>query len=207
MRWMIVIRVVCAVVILFPLHSFADTGSARFGYDELNRLKWVQYEDNTVISYEYDKAGNRTQKQTYTSGGATFNITAGVVGNGTVTPSGAIPVPSGSNQTVYIEPGVSSSGTVCPTGYTYSPSTNRCEMPPPCPTGYAVNAAKQQCEQTFLSSTYQASCTVGQGTLNTVSGLCEYAATASVTGGTSFTIPIYNGAYYDGGVDSYPYWG
>jgi len=38
------------------LTSYAET---IYVYDELNRLKGVEYEDGTVIGYIYDKTGNR----------------------------------------------------------------------------------------------------------------------------------------------------
>ena len=73
-------------------------GSARYGYDELDRLKWTQYEDGTVISYDYDQVGNRTAKNTYMSNVTNFTITATTFGSGTVIPSGTITVPAGSSQ-------------------------------------------------------------------------------------------------------------
>lgn len=76
--------------------SFA--GMARYGYDELDRLKWTQYEDGTVISYDYDQVGNRTAKSTYMSNITNFTITATTFGSGTVIPSGTITVPAGSSQ-------------------------------------------------------------------------------------------------------------
>lgn len=79
--------------------------SARHGYDELNRLKWTQYEDGTVISYDYDKVGNRTAKNTYASTLSGFILTATSSGYGSVVPSGTITVVSGNGQTFFIEPG------------------------------------------------------------------------------------------------------
>jgi len=37
-------------------------GSATFTYDELNRLKRIDYGDGWIIEYTYDRYGNRTQK-------------------------------------------------------------------------------------------------------------------------------------------------
>jgi YD repeat-containing protein len=70
--------------------------SAQYGYDEFDRLKWVQYEDGTVISYDYDKVGNRSAKTTYQNSVTMYTVTVTVSGNGTVVPSGTITAPSGS---------------------------------------------------------------------------------------------------------------
>ena len=69
--------------------SFAET--VNYVYDELNRLKRVEYGNGVVIEYEYDKAGNRLEKMsgvgsdttppvgTVTiNGGAAFTNTTGV---------------------------------------------------------------------------------------------------------------------------------
>jgi len=86
--------------------SFA--GWTRHGYDEFDRLKWTQYEDGTVISYDYDQVGNRTAKYTYMSVPGSFTISVTTSGNGAVFPSGVITVPSGSNQSFSIEPNAGS---------------------------------------------------------------------------------------------------
>jgi phage baseplate assembly protein gpV len=72
--------------------------STRHGYDELDRLKWTQYEDGTVVSYEYDKVGNRTVKSTYMSALTPYTISVYPSSYGTVTPSGTINLIQGSSQ-------------------------------------------------------------------------------------------------------------
>lgn len=79
--------------------------SARHGYDELNRLKWTQYEDGTVISYDYDKVGNRIAKNTYSSALSSFTVVTSSSGYGAVIPTGTITVVSNAGQTFFIEPG------------------------------------------------------------------------------------------------------
>jgi YD repeat-containing protein len=44
--------------------SSAIAAPVKYFYDELNRLKRVEYPDNTVIEYEYDKLGNRILMKT-----------------------------------------------------------------------------------------------------------------------------------------------
>jgi|GEM_PF-4883959 len=96
---------VLTILAFFCLLSVTATfaGSARYGYDELDRLKWTQYEDGTVISYDYDQVGNRTAKSTYMSNVTNFTITATTFGSGTIIPSGTITVPAGSSQTFVFE--------------------------------------------------------------------------------------------------------
>jgi hypothetical protein len=46
------------LLIFIPsIASFAET--LIYNYDDLNRLKWVQYGDGTMIEYSYDEIGNR----------------------------------------------------------------------------------------------------------------------------------------------------
>lgn len=150
---------------------------ARYGYDELDRLTSVDYEDGTSISYAYGKTGNRTAKST-TVGGSTnttgiFSITASSSGFGTISPSGTIAVLSGSSQTFFLEQG----GKECLAGFQFVPSRNRCEKSPPeCPSGgYSYSTYNHQCEVPVINS-YPATCSAGQGTLNGQSGMCEYSA-------------------------------
>lgn len=79
--------------------------AVRYGYDEFNRLKWAQYEDGTLISYDYDKVGNRITRSvdngTTTS---SFTVTATSSGNGMIVPSGTLSLPSGSSQTFLLRP-------------------------------------------------------------------------------------------------------
>lgn len=79
--------------------------SARYGYDELDRLKWVEYADGTIISYDYDKVGNRTTKTVSATTLPGFTITASATGSGLIVPSSAVTVASGRSQTFIIEPG------------------------------------------------------------------------------------------------------
>jgi len=48
-----------AVIALMLASVIAYAGSVTYEYDELNRLKKVTYEDERVIQYTYDGAGNR----------------------------------------------------------------------------------------------------------------------------------------------------
>lgn len=71
--------------------SGASGGSGTYYYDDLGRLKAVQYEDGTGLSYRYDAAGNRTEQ--YFGPLVTFAVTAASVSEGnsitfTVTKSG-----------------------------------------------------------------------------------------------------------------------
>jgi YD repeat-containing protein len=52
--------VVIGLFVMWFGSSYAET--INYIYDELNRLKRVEYENGTVIQYTYDKAGNRLQK-------------------------------------------------------------------------------------------------------------------------------------------------
>ena len=53
---------IAAISLFFTLliPSFAET--INYIYDELNRLRRVEYEDGTIVEYTYDKAGNREQR-------------------------------------------------------------------------------------------------------------------------------------------------
>ncbi len=51
--------VVISLIVVSFYTSYAET--INYIYDELNRLKWVEYEDGTVIEYIYDNTGNRTE--------------------------------------------------------------------------------------------------------------------------------------------------
>ena len=150
--------------------------SVRYGYDELDRLQSAQYEDGTVISYAYDKTGNRTSKSTASGTLASLSITAATSGYGSIVPLGTIGVPSGSSQTFFIEQDISLAASSCPGGYTFSYAHNRCEKSPPeCPSGYnSFNTSTHLCENIAYSS-YTASCAAG--TLNVNTGLCEYPTT------------------------------
>lgn len=100
-----ILAVMVSVAVLLTASPSFATGKATYGYDELDRLKWVQYEDGTVISYEYDKVGNRTAKSTYTGTLPTsYTVTATATGRGEVIPSGTLSVPSGGSQTFLLRP-------------------------------------------------------------------------------------------------------
>lgn len=91
-----------AVILLICADCKAD--SPMFNYDELDRLKWVQYDDGTVISWDYDKAGNRTAQNVYSASEAAVTITAAVSGSGAVYPSGTVRYIPIRSQTFYFEP-------------------------------------------------------------------------------------------------------
>lgn len=82
--------------------------SVRYGYDSLDRLKWVEYADGTIINYDYDKVGNRTAKATNITTLPSFTITALVTGSGLIVPSNAVTVVSGGSQTFIFEPAATS---------------------------------------------------------------------------------------------------
>ncbi|WP_157046141.1 hypothetical protein [Geotalea uraniireducens] len=194
MPFKILVFAALAFFTILPVSKSIAAQSSRHGYDEFDRLKWTQYEDGTVISYDYDKVGNRTVKSTYI-GQLLNNLTINAMasGYGSIVPSGTITVASGNNQTFFIEQGTSPTASTCPSGYTFVTANNRCEKTPPgCPSGYTLNGS--QCTQ-LVTSTYQASCSAGQGSLNTGSGQCEYSATGTLTGGTTYDQPIYIGTF------------
>jgi YD repeat-containing protein len=79
MRYGLIIGI--AVVGLFfasVLTSYAET--VNYIYDELNRLKRVEYGDGAKIEYTYDEAGNRSQVYV-----GEYTLSVNVVGDGTVT--------------------------------------------------------------------------------------------------------------------------
>jgi YD repeat-containing protein len=98
------ISVVVCLAIFFITVTPSFAGSVTHGYDELDRLKWSQYEDGTVISYDYDKTGNRTAKSTYIGVNQTYTITVVADGGGAIVPSGTMTVPAGSYQTFLFKP-------------------------------------------------------------------------------------------------------
>jgi YD repeat-containing protein len=45
------------------LNNFTSPRAARsYQYDKLNRLERIDYEDDSYVTYTYDKDGNRTEK-------------------------------------------------------------------------------------------------------------------------------------------------
>ena len=57
---LLVITLFCLFI---PVPAFA--GTALYTYDDLNRLITIEYDDGTVIDYDYDSAGNRVSKDVY----------------------------------------------------------------------------------------------------------------------------------------------
>jgi len=55
------INIAVISLIFISVISYAET--INYIYDELNRLKRVEYGDGTVIEYTYDNAGNRLEKR------------------------------------------------------------------------------------------------------------------------------------------------
>lgn len=166
--------------------------SARYGYDELDRLKWVEYADGTIISYDYDKVGNRTTKTTSTATLPSFTITSLATGSGSIIPSGSTTIYSGNGQTFFIEQGIVPNGTGCISGYIFVSTNNRCEkLPTVCSVGYTFNPSTNQCEQTLVNY-YQATCTAGA--LNVNNGQCEYAASVTPGVQVTFSTKIYQQA-------------
>lgn len=51
-----------AIVLLALLAGAATAGEIAYDYDELSRLTRVEYGDGTVVSYTYDRAGNRLSR-------------------------------------------------------------------------------------------------------------------------------------------------
>jgi YD repeat-containing protein len=51
------------IALLFASVIVSYAGTVNYTYDELNRLKRVEYGDGTVIEYTYDKAGNRLEER------------------------------------------------------------------------------------------------------------------------------------------------
>lgn len=57
----VIFLLVFTLLVFIPsIASFAET--VIYNYDDLNRLKWVQYGDGTMIEYAYDEVGNREEK-------------------------------------------------------------------------------------------------------------------------------------------------
>ncbi len=57
----VIFLLVFTLLVFIPsIASFAET--VIYNYDDLNRLKWVQYGDGTIIEYSYDEVGNRAEK-------------------------------------------------------------------------------------------------------------------------------------------------
>ncbi len=82
--------------------SSALAAPVNYFYDELNRLKRVEYPDGTVIKYDYDKLGNRTLMET--SGTPHLFIAATAGSHGTISPSGDVTVTYGESQTFTMVP-------------------------------------------------------------------------------------------------------
>lgn len=97
-REKLLLIVLAATLLALPFTSLADS-STTYGYDSLDRLKWVKYGNGSGIGYDYDKIGNLIHKQ-YVAAGTQFTISAKVAGCGTITPSGKILKNLGDSQTI-----------------------------------------------------------------------------------------------------------
>jgi YD repeat-containing protein len=82
-RALLISMTMIALLFATVIPSYAET--INYIYDELNRLKRVEYGDGTVIEYTYDKAGNRLEERlqiadttppttTASPGGGIYNI-------------------------------------------------------------------------------------------------------------------------------------
>ena len=60
--------VICLAVLTISL-SVVSADEVTYEYDELSRLVRVVYGDGTEMSYDYDEAGNRTEKRVEDGGG------------------------------------------------------------------------------------------------------------------------------------------
>ena len=70
-----VTAVVCiAIACMTCITSFA--ASATYTYDDLNRLRSIEYGDGTVIQYSYDEVGNRVIQEPSATTLPVSNITA-----------------------------------------------------------------------------------------------------------------------------------
>lgn len=87
-----------ATLLALPVTALADS-STTYGYDSLDRLKWVKYGNGSGIGYDYDKIGNLIHKQ-YVAAGTQLTINATASGCGAITPSGTILKNLGDNQTI-----------------------------------------------------------------------------------------------------------
>lgn len=72
----VIATLVIIVTVVFMTVATAFALSATYTYDDLDRLKSVTYSDGTVIGYDYDKTGNRTQT---TSSNTPTDFSASVV--------------------------------------------------------------------------------------------------------------------------------
>lgn len=86
-------------IVLFCTTSFA--GTTTYIYDELDRLKEVQFGDGNGIKYEYDEIGNLKSK---TPTGNVFSITASAGEGGGVFPTGTLIITAGSSKSYSIVP-------------------------------------------------------------------------------------------------------
>lgn len=85
---------VISLILISSTTSYPDT--TNYIYDELNRLIRVEYGDGTVIQYNYDETGNRSQVYV-----RRYTLDVNVVGSGTVTKNPDLPIYSaGTNVTL-----------------------------------------------------------------------------------------------------------
>jgi len=89
----------CVVCLLLAATSFA--GTTTYIYDELNRLKEVQYGNGNGIRYEYDEIGNLRSKTPF---GNVFTITASAGEGGSISPMGTVTITAGSSKTYSFTP-------------------------------------------------------------------------------------------------------
>jgi uncharacterized protein (TIGR02145 family) len=84
-------KIISIIVITFGFFQFTQAQSVTHQYDELNRLTQADYGNGTIIQYQYDKLGNRTQY--VITGSATppdLQPTALSLDNNTVSPGGEV---------------------------------------------------------------------------------------------------------------------
>lgn len=74
-------------------------GTTTYIYDELDRLKEVQFGDGNGIRYEYDEIGNLKSK---TPTGNVFSIAATADNGGGISPTGTVIITAGSSRTYSI---------------------------------------------------------------------------------------------------------
>jgi hypothetical protein len=91
--------ILCVLSLLFAATTFA--GTTTYIYDELDRLKEVQFGNGDGIRYEYDEIGNLLSKTPF---GNVFTIAASASEGGSISPMGTLTITAGSSKTYTIAP-------------------------------------------------------------------------------------------------------
>lgn len=142
-----------------------------YDYDSMNRLWHVQLDDGTVITYEYDENGNRTEE---TFNGFSITVTSGA--GGSVTPS-SINVPGGGSQIFSIIPA---------TGHTIADvKADGISVGTPSSYTFTNVTASHTLQAIFAANTFTITASVAGGSGGTIS---PASATVDYGAGRTFTM-------------------